>query len=248
MALHPNMQMTGSSSPALNRYRMYTAEEGVRQDVTALYNKCGNDLNKMIEAIGTTLHETAGREDIKVYADGNGSLISITQAPQYALQNNRQSAFLRSLDEIMEKTRKELLTHKERLNRELPYNYQNHEEFKKDVQSSMLQNPDSHHIYPVIFAKGAHRSRSNFSSSVKGIPDEVKPRCFPRTAKDDDYAGLPTSNYNGNYTLRRYGGSFPEHANYGFYRKYGLKGKGATTAERHNFPAGSPPRTSTKFI
>eukprot|EP00744_Colponema_vietnamica_P010430 GILI01014738.1.p1 GENE.GILI01014738.1~~GILI01014738.1.p1 ORF type:complete len:248 (-),score=17.52 GILI01014738.1:70-813(-) len=236
MALHPNMHITGSSSPTLNQYRVFTTEEGIRQDVTSLFNKCGNDLSKMMEAIGTTLHESAGREDIKVYSDPNGALISVTQAPQYALQQNRQSAFLRSLDEIMEKTWKELQGHKDKLNRELPNSYQSQDDFKRDVQTAMMSKPDVHH-----FATHKTSSRSA-SCCVKGTPDELKPRCFPRTAKDDEYEGLPTSNYNGNYTLRRYGGSFPQHANYGFYRKFGLRGQGATTSERHNFPIGSAPK------
>ncbi len=66
-------------------------------------------------------------------------------------------------------------------------------------------------------------------------------RCFPRTEKDDQYEEFPTSNYSGNFILKRYGGCFPEHCHYSFYKKYGEFGMGAATSEYHNFPAGRHP-------
>lgn len=66
-------------------------------------------------------------------------------------------------------------------------------------------------------------------------------RCFPRTEKDDQYDEFPTSNFAGNYLLKRYGGCFPPHCQYSFYRKYGEYGQGAVTSEYHNFPAGKHP-------
>lgn len=215
MSLHPHNHIVSTNSDILNKYRVYTTEEDVRKDVTSLYNKCGNDVTKMLEVIGVTLHETAGREDIKIYTDPNGSLISVTQAPQYGLQHNRQNAFLRSLDVIMDRTRKELETHKDRLNRELPYHYETQEEFKKGVHEAIINAPDQHkHMTPSTFVSQS-RTTQHFSpyaftatgasnvSELRGRPDEHKPRCFPRTAADDALEALPTSKYNGNYTLRR---------------------------------------------
>lgn len=66
-------------------------------------------------------------------------------------------------------------------------------------------------------------------------------RCFPRTERDDQHDEFPTSNFAGNYILKRYGGCFPEHCHYSFYRKYGEHGQGAVSSEYHNFPAGRHP-------
>jgi hypothetical protein len=66
-------------------------------------------------------------------------------------------------------------------------------------------------------------------------------RCFPRTEKDDQYDEFPTSDFSGNFILRRYGGCFPPHCQYSFYRKYGEVGQGAASSEYHNFPAGRHP-------
>ena len=41
--------------------------------------------------------------------------------------------------------------------------------------------------------------------------------------------------------LRRYGGAYPKHGNYDFYRRYGAAGQGAVTAEYHNKPNGDDP-------
>jgi hypothetical protein len=66
-------------------------------------------------------------------------------------------------------------------------------------------------------------------------------RCFPRTERDDQLEELPTSRFCGNFLLRRWGGAFPPHCHYDFYRRYGEFGIGAASAEYHNFPAGRHP-------
>ena len=77
-------------------------------------------------------------------------------------------------------------------------------------------------------------------SQQKKRSSSAKPKCFPAENQRD----YPTSNYNGNYQLRRFGGDFPSHCNYGFYRRYGTEGQGAVSAEFHNSPGGGRPNRS----
>ena len=81
------------------------------------------------------------------------------------------------------------------------------------------------------------------TSDASFLADLSRPfrRCYPRTEKDEQLDEYPTSQFAGNFILRRYGGNFPPHCQYDFYKKYGERGLGARSSEYHSFPGGRHP-------
>ena len=230
----------GASSAPL--FPLLPKEIALESEVQMLFNSCGGDAIKLIEVIGKVLR-TNGREDVSVHTDAQGTLVSLAQAPQFALNRNRQAAFLSSLDNIIKRSEKDVAMHKERMAAHLP-TATTEEEFLKEVKSSIRFGPsDPHRGQPSTLVTCACSAQR-----LSRLDDSHRPKCFQRPHDDNaTYEGYPTSKYNGNYHLRRYGGKFPQHCNYGFYRRYGLKGQGAVTAGAHNYPAGAPPQPDSIY-
>ena len=223
-------------------YGEVAREVSLEADVQALYNVCGKDAIKLVEVVGKVLKNN-GREDVSVHSDAQGTLVSLAQAPQFAAHRNRQTAFLSSLDDIMRQSQKDVAKHKQRMADHLP-TAKNDEEFLKEVRAAInTGRPDPHRDQPSTLISCACSAQR-----LSRLDDSHRPKCFQRSQTDDaEYGGYPTSNYNGNYHLRRYGGKFPKHCNYGFYRRYGLNGQGAVSAGAHNYPMGSAPQPDSIY-
>lgn len=198
-----------------------SADEDLRRgQVLSLYSRCDNDLALMMERIVRVLQE-AGRHDIKIGVESDGAMITVTQAHRHSRVGGTND-FLRRLNQQLDSSRPGVADPKRM--REL--------------------------INAIVTGKA--------EPAAAGVPAEAqlseKPhrsgfhRCFPLTEKDRKLRSFPTSRYSGNYLLQRYGGAFPQHGNYGFYRRYGLDGRGAASADLHNFPGGDAPDTDVLFM
>ena len=200
-----------------------------RAQVLSLFSQCDNDVKKLQETIVRSLQES-GRRDIKIQTDNGGAIMVVSQAKAHA---RGHTSFAQKLQDMQ--VEKEGAEAMKRINAiqidtlagvEIP-------------DGSSILNPDS--------AAGKRGPKRGASTVEWRQHLEGSKHCFARTEKDYKLGAFPTSKYSGNHILRRYGGAFPKHGNYGFYRKYGTDGRGAASAEFHNFPNGDRPDTSTLY-
>lgn len=155
--------------------------------------------------------QDCGRNDVRMQGDSTGAIFTIAQAARYI---HGVPSFAERLERIAPSIQAEV------------------DAARLRIESIAI--PD----LPVAGPAGAAARHRGDSPRHHG---SAKYRCFPLTEKDLKRQAFPTSRYSGNYTLQRYGGAFPPYCNYGFYSRYGYDGRGAVSAEFHNFPSGSRP-------
>lgn len=233
-----------------------TAEDIFRQQVVTLLNRSNNDLPTLLKNVARCLNES-GRSDVHFDVDSSGTLIKMSQSPYHV--NSHMTTFQQTLDALVADAKKKLagiVPPKETgLTRSVS-------SLSSPRMASRAATPSRSTASPV----NAVPSTGVASTTVEPVSQAVtapknpilhttqSPKKVARQSFRSQSANhtrrrspdvLPTSKYNGNYILYRYGGSFPKHANYGFYRRYGLEGRGAATSDRHNLPLGVAPDKST---
>jgi hypothetical protein len=202
-----------------------TTEEMMRAQVLTLFSRCDHNVPLLIDRIVKALQDS-GRHDLRFETDANGAVVTVAQSTRHAPQKP-STDFLQAVDLRLDPTRtggiEDPMAAVRRANKQIA---------ALDAHAS-------------TGAMTSAEERALHGSAYHGLggpyPHRAPHRSFPETTKADKLASFPTSPYNGNYLLRRYGGAFPAHGNYGFYRRYGAAGQGARTAEYHNMPNGLTP-------
>jgi hypothetical protein len=208
---------------------MATKDDEIRGQVLSLFSACDNDVRLLLERTVRALQE-AGRHDIKLDKDGSGAVFVVSQGASHA---RGHLSFKQQLEQMQ-------------VNKAA-------EKAKKRIEEITVNAVDGLNV-PTFEQFQQEQKRARSAAKLRGQSADKKDleyrkhleggkRCFEQTERDLKLASFPTSKYSGNYTLFRYGGAFPPHANYGFYRRYGSDGRGAAGAEFHNFPNGERPDT-----
>ena len=210
---------------------MATQEDEIRAQVLSLFSACNNDLRILQERIVRSLQQT-GRHDVKLDQDGAGSVMVVSQSKQHA---RGHMSFKQQLDEMhLDKAAKKAQARIGEIEIQASPSMEitDFDTFRKREGRSSS---------PKGRRTASAGGRANHSGASYRQHLEGSRRCFKRSEKDLKREAFPTSKFTGNYILQRYGGAFPPHGNYGFYRRYGLEGRGAASAEYHNFPNGERP-------
>lgn len=238
---------------------MATQEDIFRQQVVTLLSRCNNDVPTLMKSIARSLNE-CGRSDVRADVDSTGTVVTVAQSPYHV--SAHMTNFQNSLERLVADAKKELAsivppittsaargtTSDTKSGGSVPAKPPSTHQTSGsvDVQRVVTGNVAS----PPTSSSDLAAHRRTLSPSSKPMPRSVSPndhhrRCFAHSKNPRD--NLPTSKYNGNYLLFRYGGKFPKHANYGFYRRYGCEGQGAATSEFHNLPTGQRPDHSHMY-
>ena len=184
----------------------------MRAQVLTLFGRCDHDVGVMMERIVRSLQET-GRSDLSLNKDANAAVITLSQGIRHAPARFRGD-FLHQLGGDIDNAAILAGGSARQVIHTASAAYEEHRKAQEEQ-----------------FAAHAEQSRSL----------RARRRCFPWTSADERLQTLPVSDYNGNYILRRYGGCFPPHARYRFYRRFGMTGQGASSSEYHNLPLGDAP-------
>lgn len=222
---------------------MSSAEDIFRQQVITLLSRCNNDVPTLLKSITRSLNES-GRNDVRVELDPTGTVVTVAQSPYHV--SAHQTTFQQTLQSIVNDAKAKLaaiVPPKETLSR------------ASDRLASPKPSAASTAAAPQIVAPAVQSATPFVASASKPRSGSAASRCATAQRRSfaqrslspqADSRGLSASSYsNGNYLIRRYGGHFPAHANYGFYRRYGAQGRGAATSEFHNLPMGVRPSTKT---
>jgi hypothetical protein len=201
-------------------------DEMLRAHILTLFGRSDHDVPKLMDRIVRTLQD-AGRNDLRFETDANGAVVTVAQSTRHAPAKHRTD-FMTAVENRLDPTRTGGIPGPQsaidRVNREIA----------AMDEPSMATNATT--------ATSSSMNRSMEGTAAGGAyPHRTPYRSFPASESDRKREGFPTSKYNGNYLLRRYGGAFPKHGEYGFYRRYGAAGQGAVTAEFHNRPNGDSP-------
>ena len=201
-------------------------DDMLRAHILTLFGRSDHDVPKLMDRIVRTLQD-AGRTDLRFETDANGAVVTVAQSTRHAPAKHRTD-FMTGVESRLDPTRTGGIPGPQsaidRANREI----------------AALDEPSGTTNLTSMTTSSANRSTR--SGVIGGAyPHKTPYRSFPHTAADTKRDEFPTSRYNGNYLLRRYGGAYPKHGNYDFYRRYGAAGQGAVTAEYHNKPNGDNP-------
>uniref|UniRef100_A0A7S1M5Q2 Uncharacterized protein n=1 Tax=Neobodo designis TaxID=312471 RepID=A0A7S1M5Q2_NEODS len=203
-----------------------TNDDMLRAHILTLFGRSDHDVPKLMDRIVRTLQD-AGRNDLRFETDANGAVVTIAQSTRHAPAKHRTD-FMSGVEARLDPTRTGGIPGPQsaidRVNREI----------------AALDEP-SGTTARLTSGTSSSLNRSQGVPAGGAYPHRTPYRSFPETAADEKRASFPTSRYNGNYLLRRYGGAYPKHGNYDFYRRYGAAGQGAVTAEYHNKPNGDDP-------
>lgn len=194
-----------------------STDEVLRAQVLTLFGRCDHDVGALFERVVQALRET-GRTDLSLNSDANAAIITVAQGIKHAPSRYRGD-FLDQLNQQFPAP---------------PVHTANGAHIEAAARDAARFRPH---------AGGASRGEQggDGGGSEDAAQHRHHRRCFPYTDRDEKRESFPTSNYNGNFLLRRYGGCFPPHARYEFYRQYGMSGQGAASSEHHNLPMGEAP-------
>lgn len=221
---------------------MATQEDIFRQQVVTLLSRCNNDVPTLMKSITRSLNE-CGRSDVRADVDSTGTVITVAQSPFHV--SAHMTNFQNSLERLVADAKRELaaivppITSAARSSTAVTTSATM--VAPAAGASTVAALPPAPPSLETVIARTHSPSKlqhpSNASHSFPHAHRSFKNSKNPRDS-------LPTSQFNGNYLLFRYGGKYPKHANYGFYRRFGAEGQGAATSEFHNFPGGQHPDRS----
>lgn len=220
---------------------MATQEDIFRQQVVTLLSRCNNDVPTLMKSIARSLNE-CGRSDVRADVDSTGTVITVAQSPFHV--SAHMTNFQNSLERLVADAKRELaaivppMTTAGRAANPTATVSSTLSTAKTTATtaSGVISTSEQTIITTTV---GATRDQSPAKTKSSKLPDPHAHRCFKNSKNPRDT--LPTSQFNGNYLLYRYGGKFPKHGNYGFYRRYGYEGQGAVTSEFHHLPGGQRP-------
>jgi hypothetical protein len=193
------------------------SDDLMRAQILSLYGKCDHDVSLLMERVVRALQDT-GRTDLRYESDANGAVMTIAQSMHHAPAKHRGD-FITVLDALTDPTRVGVVSPEEIM----------HKAMREAAELTRARTLE------------ASISQLSSNSTYDFTPHNDAHRCFAFTAEDQRLAELPTSKYSGNFLLRRWGGSLPKHQRYDHYSKFGCSGRGAASAEFHNFPNGRKP-------
>ena len=167
-----------------------SAEEITRSQVLSLFGRCNHDVGTLLDTIARGLHN-AGRRDIQVHPDVNGNDIIVSQAPRHATKKGF-ATFVDSLEAITSQTMRDI----ERLK-------------KRVVDENAAVKPAIKTRDELLqIAKQQVASATTHQDGHKKVERRRKLSKSRFVIVDEHSNIFPTSKYNGNYLLRRYGAGF----------------------------------------
>jgi hypothetical protein len=227
---------------------MATQEDVFRQQVVTLLSRCNNDVPTLMKSIARSLNE-CGRSDVRADVDSTGTVITVAQSPFHV--SAHMTNFQNSLERLVADAKRELASI-------VPPTTMPGRAAPTAVASTTTKATSGTPLVPqnaipsvtqtTTTAAATSRAQSPPPTTGGGNKsiDSHAHRSFKNSRNPRDT--LPTSQFNGNYLLFRYGGKFPKHGNYGFYRRYGCEGQGAVTSEFHHLPGGQRPDRSHLYV
>jgi hypothetical protein len=234
---------------------MASQEDIFRQQVVTLLSRCNNDVPTLIKAVTRSLNE-CGRSDVRAEVDGTGTVVTVAQSPYHV--SAHLTNFQSSLERLVMDAKKELAAIVPPIttakvaaaaagvsNAQAPGGAASTSDARNFIVlgSTSSATPNASASTKPANPQRTASPKGNAKGSIADGGHHRRSFVNSHNPRDN----LPNSKYNGNYLLFRYGGKYPKHANYGFYRRYGFEGQGAATSEFHNLPSGQKPDQSRLY-
>lgn len=248
------------------KYVPSSEEDIFRQQVLTLFSRSNHDVSTLMKGITRALN-TSGRTDVTCTVDDQGISSTLTQSQFHSTTASKMN-FQLTLDRIANEARERILAANPAAIAAKGIRVTSPPPAVKTTTTttttsttattttpapaagtttattSMTTKPEL--VLQHAMVKVSKKLRSMSAGPTSSGPKPPHHKSFRKEPVEVSSA-FPTSKYNGNYLLQRYGGQFPKHGNYGFYRRYGTEGRGAATSATHNMPNGLKPDTSIVY-